>query len=225
MPHPVVLFAVIAMMAQTAGRGQPEAPRPAPPAPARAQSAPQTESPSKDGPRLSGHVLGPGDSLTYEVTEDKEVGLATEPKQLKVQSDGTVDVPILGPVPAWGKTLIQLQADIKKRLEAEFYQTATVRMSLTLRAGSIYVLGEVGAPGRREIPADEVFTLARAIAAAGGIGKFGNDRKVELRRKKPDGTVDVTLHDFKKILKGQPEDDVEVRHEDIIFVPSKLIVF
>lgn len=174
---------------------------------------------------MVGHVLVPGDSLTYEVLEDKELGLAGEPKLLRVQSDGNVDVPILGPVPAWGKTLAQLQEEIKSRLEAKYYKNATVRMSIQLRAGSIYVLGEVGSPGRREIPADEVFTLTRAIAAAGGVGKFGNDRKVEIRRKKPDGTLEVTTHDYKKILRGQAEDDVELRHEDIIFIPAKLIVF
>lgn len=209
MPHPVVLIAAI-LMAQTAAQN-PASP-PATPAPAASAFA-------------SNRVLVSGDALTFEILEDKEIGLAGEPQLLKVQSDGNVIVPYLGPVRAAGKTLTQLQSDIRKGLETDFYHTATVRMSLNVRAGSLYVLGEVGAPGRREIPADEVFTLTRAIASAGGIGKFGNERKVELRRKKPDGSVEVTIHDYKRILKERPQDDVELRHDDEIFVPSKLISF
>lgn len=218
MPHPVVLIAAISLMAQTAAQNPG----------GRTASAPG-ESPSQPLPTISAsasnRVLVPGDALTFEILEDKELGFAAEPQMLKVQSDGNVIVPYLGPVPASGKTLTQLQTEIRRRLEAEFYHTATVRMSLNVRAGSLYVLGEVGAPGRREIPADEVFTLTRAIASAGGIGKFGNERKVELRRKKPDGSVEVTIHDYKRILKERPQDDVELRHDDEIFVPSKLISF
>lgn len=218
MPHPVVLIAAISLMAQTAAQNPG----------GRTASAPG-EVPSQPLPTISAsasnRVLVPGDALTFEILEDKELGFAAEPQMLKVQSDGNVIVPYLGPVPASGKTLTQLQTEIRRRLEAEFYNTATVRMSLNVRAGSLYVLGEVGAPGRREIPADEVFTLTRAIASAGGIGKFGNERKVELRRKKPDGSVEVTIHDYKRILKERPQDDVELRHDDEIFVPSKLISF
>lgn len=218
MPHPVVLIAAISLMAQTAAQNPG----------GRTASAPG-EVPSQPLPTISAsasnRVLVPGDALTFEILEDKELGFAAEPQMLKVQSDGNVIVPYLGPVPASGKTLTQLQTEIRKRLEAEFYHTATVRMSLNVRAGSLYVLGEVGAPGRREIPADEVFTLTRAIASAGGIGKFGNERKVELRRKKPDGSVEVTIHDYKRILKERPQDDVELRHDDEILVPSKLISF
>lgn len=220
MPHPVVLIAAISLMAQTAGQNP--ASLPAAPAETRPPSAAPTPT---YAPASSNRVLVTGDALTFEILEDKELGVAAEPQMLKVQSDGNVVVPYLGPVAAAGKTLTQLQTEIRKRLEAEFYHTATVRMSLNVRAGSLYVLGEVGAPGRREIPADEVFTLTRAIASAGGIGKFGNERKVELRRKKSDGSVEVTIHDYKRILKERPQDDVELRHDDEIFVPSKLISF
>jgi protein involved in polysaccharide export with SLBB domain len=226
MPHPVVLIAAIALLAQTAAQDPASLPSVAPtPVPApRPSAAPAAAAPQADGVS-SRRVLVTGDALTFEILEDKEIGLAAEPQLLKVQSDGNVIVPYLGPVAAAGKTLTQLQAEIRRRLEADFYQTATVRMSLNVRAGSLYVLGEVGSPGRREIPPDEVFTLTRAIASAGGIGKFGNERKVELRRKKPDGSVEVTIHDYKRILKERPQDDVELRHDDEIFVPSKLISF
>lgn len=219
MPYPVVLIAAITLMAQTAAQNpaSPADTTPRPTQPAAPATAPVGA--------MSGRVLVTGDALTFEIIEDKELGLGGEPQLLKIQSDGNVIVPYLGPVTAAGRTLTQLQADIKKRLEADFYQTATVRMSLNVRAGSLYILGEVGAPGRREIPPDEVFTLTRAIASAGGIGKFGNERKVELRRKKLDGSVEVTIHDYKRILKERPQDDVELRHDDEIFVPSKLISF
>lgn len=222
MPYPVVLIAAITLMAQTAAQN-PASPSSATPPP-KASSPPAFQV-AQSSAVASGRVLVTGDALTFEILEDKELGLAAEPQLLKIQSDGNVIVPYLGPVPAAGKTLTQLQTEIRKRLEADFYQTATVRMSLNVRAGSLYVLGEVGAPGRREIPPDEVFTLTRAIASAGGIGKFGNERKVELRRKKPDGSVEVTIHDYKRILKERPQDDVELRHDDEIFVPSKLISF
>ncbi len=178
-----------------------------------------------DEGRLAEHVLAPGDTVSYEVEEDTGTSYAGA-KVVRVGSDGMLELPILGPTKVWGKTIRQARADIKAALERDYYQVATVRMSLNLRGGSIYLQGEVNSQGRQDIPPDETFTLSKAIARAGGIGKFGNTKRVQVRRKKPDGTFETITVNFDEISrKGASEKDVELRHEDIIFVPDKLFNF
>jgi len=164
--------------------------------------------------------LGPNDYVSFRVVEDRD----NESQHLRVNDNGELEVPYIGLVPASGKSCKELAYNVKASLEREYYYHATViiavdRVSEKSR-GKIYVYGSVKAQGPQEIPADETYTVSKAIIRAGGFGDFANKRKVKLTRK---GGQDFVV-DLKRIIEeGHSEEDVVLQPDDQIYVPQRLI--
>jgi protein involved in polysaccharide export with SLBB domain len=76
--------------------------------------------------------------------------------------------------------------------------------------------------GPQEIPADESYTVSKAIIRAGGFGDFADKKKVKLTRHNGKAFV-VDLKDV--IERGKTEDDVILEPDDQIFVPQRLVNF
>jgi polysaccharide export outer membrane protein len=166
--------------------------------------------------------LGTDDYVSFRVVEDRD----GESQRLRVNDNGELEVPYIGLVPAEGKTCKQLAYNIKAALEREYYYHATVilavdRVSEKSR-GKVYVYGAVKSQGPEEIPADETYTVSKAIIRAGGFGDFADKRKVKVTRK--DGKDFVV--DLKKVIEqGHTEDDVVLQPDDQIYVPQRLVNF
>jgi protein involved in polysaccharide export with SLBB domain len=171
-------------------------------------------------------ILIPGDQISYAVLEDANAGLSVTPQTLRVKADGTISVPIQGPkgieftlppIKAQGLRLSELRDSIKKVLDKEYYNDATVSLNLLSFGGSIEVMGEVNSPGTYDLPPDRRLTITAAIARAGGFTQFANQRKVELRRKQLDGKVEKLTIDVRQIQKtGQG--NIVLQHGDEINV-------
>src|SRR3954470_14097675 len=166
--------------------------------------------------------LGPNDYVSFRVVEDRD----NEPQHLRVNDNGELEVPYIGLVPASGRTCRELAYSVKSSLEREYYYHATViiavdRVSEKSR-GKVYVYGNVKAQGPQEIPADETYTVSKAIIRAGGFGDFANKRKVRVTRK--DGKPYEV--DLKRVIEqGHTDEDVTVGPDDQIYVPQKLVNF
>ena len=166
--------------------------------------------------------LGSNDSVSFRVVEDRD----TESQHLRVNDNGELEVPYIGLVPASGRTCKELAYSVKSLLEREYYYHATViiavdRVSEKSR-GKIYVYGNVKAQGPQEIPADETYTVSKAIIRAGGFGDFANKRKVRLTRK--DGKNYIV--DLKRVIEeGHSEEDVVLQPDDQINVPARAVNF
>ena len=164
--------------------------------------------------------LGSNDHVSFRVVEDRD----NDSQRLRVNDNGELEVPYIGLVPAQGKTCKELAYTIKGALEKEYYYHATVilavdRVSEKSR-GRIYVYGSVKGQGPQEIPADETYTVSKAIIRAGGFGDFANKRKVKLTRK---NGHDVTI-DLKRVIEeGHTDEDVALQPDDQIYVPQRLI--
>ena len=164
--------------------------------------------------------LGPNDFVSFRVVEDRD----DDTQRLRVNDNGELEVPYIGPVPAQGKTCKKLARDIKGALEKEYYYHATVILALDRVSeksrGRVYVYGSVKAQGPQELPPDEVFTVSKAVIRAGGFGDFANKRKVKLTRQNgKDFTVDLK----RVIEEGHTEEDVALEPDDQIYVPQRLI--
>ena len=164
--------------------------------------------------------LGPNDSVSFRVVEDRD----NESQHLRVNDTGELEVPYIGLVPAVGKSCKELAYAVKAALEREYYYHATVIIALDRVSeksrGKVYVYGSVKMQGPQEIPADESYTVSKAVIRAGGFGDFANKRKVRLTRK---GGGDQTV-DLKRIIEeGHSEEDVVVQPDDQIYVPQRLI--
>jgi polysaccharide biosynthesis/export protein len=164
--------------------------------------------------------LGSNDYVSFRVVEDRD----NDSQRLRVNDNGELEVPYIGLVPASGRTCKELAYSIKAAFEKEYYYHATVilavdRVSEKSR-GRIYVYGSVRGQGPQEIPADESYTVSKAIIRAGGFGDFANKRKVKVTRKNGQDFV----IDLKRVIEeGKSEDDVVLQPDDQIYVPQRLI--
>lgn len=178
--------------------------------------------------------IEPGDVISMRVVEDRR-----EPLQLRVGATGEVNAPHIGLVKAAGRTCKQLAFEVKRRLELNYYNSATVIVAIDLkridnpnqmRLGSqdvhfFTVYGQVLRQGKYELPTDEDITISQAILRAGGLAQFANPHKVKLVRKTPQGnkTVLVNLDQIMKL--GNLEYDIFVRENDVIIVDEKKVNF
>jgi protein involved in polysaccharide export with SLBB domain len=166
--------------------------------------------------------LGSNDYVSFRVVEDRD----NESQHLRVNDSGELEVPYVGLVQAAGKSCKELAFTVKAALEREYYYHATVIIAVDhiseRSRGKVYVTGQVKAQGPQEIPADETYTVSKAVIRAGGFGDFGNKRKVKLTRK--NGTTLIV--DLKRIIEqGHSEEDPVVQPDDQIFVPQKGVNF
>ena len=170
--------------------------------------------------------LSPGDRVSYRVIEEQK----DQPASLVVTDSGELPIPILGLYPAAGKTCKQLAEQLKPLLEKDYFYKATVIVGLdtesTRSLGKVYLTGQVHAQGAVDLPANQHLTVSQAIMATGGFADFANQRKVNLIRRKADGTTEKFVVDVKDILtKGHASKDIELQPDDTIAVPEKLINF
>ncbi|MFL6538309.1 MAG: polysaccharide biosynthesis/export family protein [Chthoniobacterales bacterium] len=168
--------------------------------------------------------LGPSDYVSFRVVEDRD----NESQHLRVNDNGELEVPYVGLVPASGRTCKEVAYAVKGALEKEYYWPghATVIMAVDRVSkesrGKVYVYGSVKMQGPQEIPADESYTVSKAIIRAGGFGDFADKKKVKLTRHNGKAFV-VDLKDV--IERGKTEDDVVLEADDQIFVPQRLVNF
>jgi protein involved in polysaccharide export with SLBB domain len=120
--------------------------------------------------------LGPRDGVEIEVFEVPELNT-----ELRVADDGSITLPVLGPVPAAGLTAGELAEEIQRRLEADYVNRATVRVALTeVLSKTVTVLGAVARPGALGHPG--TWTLLEALNAAGGLtADHGNHVRIQRR--------------------------------------------
>lgn len=203
--------------------GTPPPPLPAN-APTRAGSAPVSTTVSMEVLDAN-RPLGRGDVVNFRIVEDRDPAVS-----LQVTDSGDLEVPYIGRVRAEGKSPRALAFDIKSLLERDYYHHATVIIGLDTEGqrspGRIYVTGAVHGAGPQEIPANEKFTVSKAILRAGGFADFANQRKVKLTRAKPDGSTDTIIVDVKEVIeKGRQDLDAEVKPNDFIVVTERMINF
>lgn len=221
-------FLPLPMAQSPATNSTPSAPlpetKPAPPVP---NPAGADGSGGTVGEYDDGHLLQPGERLTFRILEDRTPN--DPPKILTISASGEVDVPYIGLVRATGKTCRQLAQEIKALLEKDYYYQATVVMGLDPTSkvrGRVYIWGQVRNQGAIEFPPNEVFTASKAILRAGGFGEFAKKNAVKLIRTLPGGekrTFELNMVDI--LEKGKVENDVVLEPDDLILVPQKWINF
>jgi polysaccharide export outer membrane protein len=164
--------------------------------------------------------LGSNDYVSFRVVEDRD----NESQHMRVNDNGELEIPYAGLIPAAGKTCKEVAYAVKNALEREYYYHATVIIAVDhvsdKSRGKIYVYGSVKGQGPQEIPADETYTVSKAIIRAGGFGDFANKRKVKLTRK--DGKSYII--DLKRVIEeGRTDEDLVLQPDDQINVPQRLI--
>jgi polysaccharide export outer membrane protein len=86
------------------------------------------------------------------------------------------------------------------------------------KAGIVYVLGEVNRPGGYVLNSTGGITVLQVVAVAGGPTHVASAGKTRLLRRTENGFQEQQI-DVKKLLRGKAQ-DVAVRDQDILFIPS-----
>lgn len=170
------------------------------------------------------YVLGTGDVLKVTVFDEP-----TLTGSYKVDSDGAFDYPFLKRVEAGGKTLRQIETEMRTRLADGWVKDPQVNVDIEqYRTRNIYIVGEVRTPGK--YPLIGQVTLIEALAQAGYLlptagtdvlvlhpGDQGTSRELS-----PDKTAAerTTRVNFAQMQEGKLAQNVMLNEGDTIFVPK-----
>ncbi|WP_232725756.1 polysaccharide biosynthesis/export family protein [Qipengyuania seohaensis] len=120
------------------------------------------------------YPLGTGDKLRVTV-----FGEDTLSGEYTVTGDGDISFPLIGNVPASGRSIEELQATLTAMLDNGYVNDPRVSAEV-LEYRPYYILGEVNRPG--EYPYSVGLTVEQAVATAGGYTYRANDERVFLKR-------------------------------------------
>lgn len=156
------------------------------------------------------YTVGPGDIVQLFL-----FGKETGRHDVEITSDGTLQVPELGPVSVAGMRFSAMKDLVERRVREETIgMQATVSMG-ELRSVEVFVIGEVNRPGLHQVSA--LSTAINALYAAQGITKIGSMRDIRVIR----GGENVSRLDlYDLLLDGNPRGDVRLESGDVLFVPS-----
>ncbi|OGR80214.1 MAG: hypothetical protein A2X32_06115 [Elusimicrobia bacterium GWC2_64_44] len=144
-------------------------------------------------------------------------------KEVTVQPDGTIEIPLLGSLKAQGMR----PGELEKVLTAKFSKyVSNPAITLNVRKFSssrVAAIGQVMSPGYYEYR--EGMRLLDLLAQAGGHQDYARNSKVRIFRKVKgeDGKVteQVLQADLAKVLAGDMEKNVLLASGDIIYIPRK----
>jgi protein involved in polysaccharide export with SLBB domain len=167
-----------------------------------------TFAPVQNVPVGGNYVLGPGDELNVILW-----GRVNRTLHLKVQRDGTILMPQIGPIAVAGLTFDQA----KKLIEGRAGQIVGVQVAVTMgriRTIQVFVIGQVEQPGLYTVSA--LAHVSDALSAAGGVRKTGSLRGIVVRR---NGQIIRNVDLYSMLLHGNTQADVQLQERDVIFVP------
>lgn len=108
----------------------------------------------------------------------------------RIGPDGAMVFPLLGSIPAAGKTAEALGSEIKSRLEQDYIRSAQVAVAITeeakLAPNSVTVIGQVMRPGQVTFEQGTSLDLFTAISFAGGLAERADKGRIELKRREGD---------------------------------------
>jgi protein involved in polysaccharide export with SLBB domain len=140
-------------------------------------------------------------------------GRINETYQLKVDREGKINIPHLGPIIVVGMPFSAMQKNILDRLQAIEGVQASVSLG-ELRSISVFIVGEVKSPGMYTVSA--LSNVANALFAAGGPNKRGSLRSVQLKR---NGNLVATVDFYDFLLSGKDNSGLRLKSGDVIMVP------
>jgi len=158
-------------------------------------------------------LIGPNDELNISVFREEDLSV----KEALVDSDGNVQVPLLGSVPAAGLTANEFGRDLERRLGMRYLVAPSVTVTITEAAlRQVTVTGAVTQPGVYEVPSR--ISLVDAIALARGPSEVAKYRQVVVFRRLSGQRIGA-LFDLGRINAGL-DPDVEIVPGDQVIVGS-----
>src|SRR6056297_168093 len=172
--------------------------------------------------------LQPGDTLQVEVLEYPNLN-----RDVLVLPDGSISFPLVGTVQAGGRSIDAVAQTLASELAGNFAVEPSVLVSVAALASedprledtpelmNVYILGEVNAPGRKEVLPGT--TLLQFLAEAGGLTRFAAEKRLQLRRVNPDSREETVYRFNYRSMGGQDSisGTTVLAPGDVIVVPER----
>ena len=149
------------------------------------------------------YVLDAGDAVRVTVFDQGDLT-----NTYAVDQSGYISFPLVGQVPARGRTVQQMESAIAARLREGFLRNPDVAVEVSTYR-PIFVMGEVGAAGQYVYSPG--MTVQTAIASAGGFNVRANQ-----------GSADITRQINGQIITGRVAISDPIMPGDTIYVRERL---
>jgi polysaccharide export outer membrane protein len=161
----------------------------------------------------SEYLLAPEDMIEVLVWKNESLS-----RIALIRPDGKITLPLLGDVEAAGLTPQKLSDKIKGRLQTYYKEPPDVFVAVTaVNSFSIFILGEVIAPGKQVLHSET--TVLQALSLARGFNEYADPNNILLLRK--EGAIEKRIRlSYRDILSGQhPEMNLLLKAGDTLVIP------
>mgnify|MGYP003514879559 FL=1 len=168
-----------------------------------------------------------GDSLQIEVLEDPALN-----RSVLVLPDGSISFPLVGTIPAAGRSIDAVKADLSAALAGNFAAPPNVfvgvgtlaapraaRVAGAARTISVYAMGEVNAPGKADVSPGT--TVLQFLAQAGGFTRFAAQKRIQLRRTTKGGAEQIYIFNYDGTGGSSIGGGTRLQAGDVIVVPQR----
>lgn len=176
-----------------------------------------TFEPSVNIPAPKNYTLGVGDELLIKVW-----GASQQTYQVKIDLNGAINIPDIGPVFLSGMEYFKAEERIKKRLYAIYHgmegpnPNTYADVSINgLRSIKVNIIGEVMAPGTYALPATA--SAFNALYLSGGPNENGTFRSIQLIR---DNKIIKTIDVYDYLINANTQNNIQLREQDMIYIPT-----
>ncbi len=203
-----LLFCFVSLAAAQQTSQSPAQPQPAQTAPP-AQSKAPGNAPAGGAPVDSNsYKVGPSDVLSVRVWNEPEFS-----GPIAVQENGNITLPLVGDLPAGGKTPVEIQSVIAKALEKYVVHPLVTVTVQDVGSKKYYMDGLIAHPGEYALVTPT--TILEAISKAGGLQDFANAKHIYILR----GDKRIYFN-YKDVLRGKHmEQNIGIKPGDHIVVP------
>jgi polysaccharide export outer membrane protein len=176
------------------------------------KTSPQAE-PANNANFTSTYLVQPGDNLIITVWKEKDLQ-----GEFIVQPDGGLNFPLAGEIDTSGKTINQIQKELKSKL-TKYVPDPTVTVIVKQSLGNrIFVIGKVNKPG--DYAASRDVDVMQALTMAGGLTPYASPNNIRILRRDKNGTLESIPFEYSRVEKGQNlEQNIILRGGDTVVVP------
>lgn len=196
------------------------------------QPAPRADSAPPPAKSSESYRLGPNDSVLIRCLNAAELGETP----IRIDTDGQITLPMAGRVQAAGRTVRELEAEVKSRLSAYILDPQVVVRLVEARSQPISVIGAVNHPGVVQLEGQR--RLLEVLSLAGGLRQDAG-QIVTLTRRIEQGAIplpsshadaagaySVAEIDLKRLMAGtDPASNVDIRPFDVLSVPVAELIY
>ena len=175
----------------------------------------------------SSYQIRSGDSLQIEVVEDPSLN-----RSVLVLPDGSISFPLVGTIPAAGRSIDAVKSDLVAALASNFAAPPNVfvgvgtlaapraaRAAGAARTISVYAMGEVATPGKADVTPGT--TVLQLLAQAGGFTRFAAQKRIQLRRTSKGGAEQIYVFNYDGIGASGIAGSTRLQAGDVIVVPQR----